>query len=146
MDKDAAPGRGRITLMAMAHPWHCDVMGHMNTRHYAAFFDDASYQVLEALTAGAATGRGWADVRHEFDFRHEAPAGTPLTVRSRIERIGTTSVATRHAMWHSHRALLLAEAMIVSVRFDLTARAAVALEPEVRRAAEAWQQAESSPD
>ena len=28
---------------AVAHPWLCDIMGHMTTRHYTAIFDDASY-------------------------------------------------------------------------------------------------------
>lgn len=141
MHDDTSGEAGRITLMAMAQPWHCDVMGHMNTRHYAAVFDDASFQMLEGLTAGQPPrpDLGWADVRHEVDFRQEAPAGTPLTVRSRIERVGRSSILSRHAMRHSHLGHLLAEALMVTVRFDLNARAAVALEPAVRQAAEAWQ-------
>ena len=30
----------------VAHPWMCDVLGHMTTRHYIAMFDDAAYHML----------------------------------------------------------------------------------------------------
>ena len=30
----------------VAHPWMCDVLGHMTTRHYVAMFDDAAYHML----------------------------------------------------------------------------------------------------
>ena len=31
---------------SVAHPWMCDVLGHMTTRHYVAMFDDAAYHML----------------------------------------------------------------------------------------------------
>jgi len=34
----------------IVHPWLCDVMGHMNVRHYIGMFDDASYQLLADAT------------------------------------------------------------------------------------------------
>ncbi len=49
------------TYVGVAHPWMCDTMGHMNVRHYAAMFDDASFQLLGHI-AGTETesdsGRG----------------------------------------------------------------------------------------
>ncbi|WP_292294653.1 hypothetical protein, partial [Marivita sp.] len=30
-------------MRAVVHPWHHDHFGHMNVRHYATFFDDATY-------------------------------------------------------------------------------------------------------
>jgi len=30
----------------VAHPWMCDILGHMTTRHYVAMFDDAAYHML----------------------------------------------------------------------------------------------------
>ena len=33
----------------VVHPWLCDAMGHMTTRHDMAMFDDGSYHLLAAL-------------------------------------------------------------------------------------------------
>ncbi len=54
---------------AVAHPWLCDAMGHLNTRHYFAMFDDAPMVLLAQIAGPAeqafAAERGWADVRNE---------------------------------------------------------------------------------
>lgn len=49
------------TFKGIAHPWLCDIMGHLNTRNYMAMFDNASmyflsllgYDFKEALTGTA---------------------------------------------------------------------------------------------
>ena len=61
---------------AVAHPWQCDVLGHMTTRHYTAMFDDASYHFLHHLFGwnGASddSGKlGWVDVRHTINYDAE---------------------------------------------------------------------------
>ena len=33
----------------VAHPWMCDVLGHLTTRFYVGMFDDASYHLLHAV-------------------------------------------------------------------------------------------------
>ena len=58
----------------IVHPWFCDVMGHMNVRHYMSMFDDASYQLLAEAAgwhvgAEAWKGKGWADVNHSIDYQ-----------------------------------------------------------------------------
>ena len=35
-----------LVQKSVAHPWMCDVLGHMTTRHYVAMFDDAAYHML----------------------------------------------------------------------------------------------------
>ena len=52
-----------------AHPEFCDVMGHMNIRHYMAMFDESSFQFLFQVfgwsgNQDSSAGIGWADVRH----------------------------------------------------------------------------------
>ena len=37
---------GTVTFTGVADPWMCDSMGHVNVRHYAPMFDDASLQLL----------------------------------------------------------------------------------------------------
>lgn len=113
-------------------------MGHMNVRHYMAMFDDASFQLLGKLT-GVEKDKsiGWADVRHEIEYRHETPAGTLLTITSRVLKVGRSSVTYKHVMAGSLEGELHAEATVVTVRFDLAARKALELDAETRRRAEA---------
>ncbi|MEM1112949.1 MAG: acyl-CoA thioesterase, partial [Pseudomonadota bacterium] len=56
------------TLMTrgVAYPWYCDGMGHVATRYYTGWFDDASCHLL-AMVGGdmvslADDSLGWADV------------------------------------------------------------------------------------
>ncbi len=126
-----------VTYVGVAHPWMCDSMGHMNVRHYMAMFDDASFQLLGKLAVIEKNKSiGWADVRHEIEYKHETPAGTLLTVRSAVLRVGRSSVTYRHVMAGSVEGELHAEATVTTVRFDLAARKAIELEPHVRQSAD----------
>lgn len=127
-----------VTFLGVAHPWMCDAMGHMNVRYYMAMFDDASFQLLGRLT-GVEKDKslGWADVRHEIEYKHETAAGTLVTIRSHVTRIGRTSVTYRHILTGSLEGELHAEATTTSVRFDLTARKAIELDATLRSRAEA---------
>lgn len=126
--------QGIVTFAGVAHPWMCDAMGHMNTRHYAGMFDDATFQLLGRV-AGADADRqafGWADVRMEIDFVHEVPAGTLITIRSLIERVGTSALTHAHVMTAALDGKLLARARVVTVHFDLVRRAKAPLDDAMR--------------
>lgn len=89
------------TLKAVAHPWLCDAMGHMNVQHYTAIFDDASAHFFGAIGAGVKpplTELGWADVHHEVEFKDEVTSGDLLTVRSHVVKVGRASLTFRHVM------------------------------------------------
>jgi hypothetical protein len=44
------PEPDRLELLrGVVHPWHHDIFGHMNVRHYAPFFDDASFHFYSRL-------------------------------------------------------------------------------------------------
>jgi len=137
---------GMVTFIGVAHPWMCDVMGHVNVRHYAAMFDDASFQILGRITGEDATNHklGWADVRYEIDYKQEVPAGALLTIRSHVEKVGTSSLTHLHVMSGSLTNVVHAQARIVTVRFDLVARRKTAIEAALRKAAEALS-AEAAP-
>ncbi|WP_455274730.1 acyl-CoA thioesterase [Rhizobium herbae] len=135
-------GQSLVTYVGVAHPWMCDVMGHMNVRHYAAMFDDASFQLLGHIagTGGLAdTSRGWADVRSEVEYKHETKAGALLTIRSRVVKAGRSSVTFEQVMAGSLDGVVHAVNRTVSVRFDLVERVAVALDADMRTRAEALQ-------
>ena len=137
-DGQQAVAEGVVTYVGVAHPWMCDAMGHMNVRHYMAMFDDASFQLLGRLTGPEKDKTlGWADVRHEIEYRHETAAGTLVTIRSHVTRTGRTSVTYHHVLTGSLEGELHAEATVTSVRFDLAARKSLELDANIRRRAEA---------
>lgn len=124
-----------VTFVGVAHPWMCDVMGHMNVRHYAAMFDDASFQLLGHVAGqdgSKASATGWADVRTEIDYRHETKAGSLLTIHSHVVKIGRTSISFEQVMSGSLDGIVHASSRTTSVRFDLAARASVALDEPMR--------------
>lgn len=125
---------------AVAHPWLCDVMGHLTTRHYVAMFDDASYHFLFEVFAwsgaDAATGVGFADVRHELDYAAEVGAGDLLEIDCRLVKLGTKSVTIVYEMTNLSRGELAATLRSVAVCFDTKARRAVPLPDTWRSRAE----------
>jgi acyl-CoA thioester hydrolase len=127
-----------VTYVGMVHPWLCDTMGHMNVRHYMGMFDDASFHMLGQLT-GVEKDKtvGWADVRYEIDFKHETQAGTLITVRSHVQRVGRSSVTYAHVLAGTLEGEVHAEAKVTTVRFDLVARKSIELDADTRARAEA---------
>ena len=88
---------------AVAHPWLCDIMGHLTTRHYVAMFDDASYHLLYNVFgwSGAnneSAGLGWADVRHVIEYKAEVTAGDVLEIKASLVKIGTKSFTAHYEM------------------------------------------------
>lgn len=133
-------GKSLATYIGVAHPWMCDVMGHVNVRHYAAMFDDASFHLLGHIAGIEGlkdTSRGWADVRSEVEYKHETKAGELLTIHSRVVKTGRTSITFEQVMSGTLDGVVHAVNKTVSVRFDLTARAAVELDEAMRARAEA---------
>jgi acyl-CoA thioester hydrolase len=130
--------RGIVTYAGVAHPWMCDEMGHLNVRHYVAMFDDASFQILGRIAGPDVdkTRMGWADVRMEIDYRHETSAGSLVTIYSRVEKIGTSSVTYVHMLEGTLDGIVRAEARTTTVRFDLIARSKVALDESSRARAQ----------
>lgn len=126
----------------VAHPWLCDAMGHLTTRHYVGFFDDASYHLLaEAGYDGAKdlkAGWGWADVRHELEYKAEISAGALVEVWSRIVALGNSSVRSEHHMRERSQGVLSATLIANTVCFDLKARRSMPLPDAFRTRAAAY--------
>lgn len=125
----------------VAHPWQCDIMGHMTTRFYVAMFDDASYHFLHHLFGwnGArndAGTLGWADVRHTINYSDEVNAGDVLEVRAELVKVGGKSMTVAYEMLNLGNAKVAATLEGVMVLFDLEKRAAVTIPDELRVLAE----------
>jgi acyl-CoA thioester hydrolase len=124
----------------VVHPWLCDAMGHLTTRHYAAMFDDGSYHLLAA--AGHTPhhiqkGFGFADVKATFTYKSELRVGDLIVIHGRIVQVGQKSLTAHYAMQNLANGVTAAEMETVTVQFDLNARKAIPLVPEVRKGAEA---------
>jgi acyl-CoA thioester hydrolase len=129
-----------IVNKAVAHPWLCDVIGHLTTRHYVAMFDDASYHFLfNVFGWSGATDKngeiGWVDVRHLVEYLAEVSAGDVLEVRASLVKIGTKSITARYEMINLGRNELAATLECVYVLFDMNKREGLALTDELRQVA-----------
>ena len=129
-----------VVQKGVAHPWLCDVLGHLTTRHYVAMFDDAAYHMLYAVFgwAGAsdADGKiGWVDVRHLIEYRAEVTAGDVLETRAGLSKIGTKSITIFYEMTNLGKNEMSATLECVSVLFDLQTRESIALSEQLRELA-----------
>ncbi|MEM7781521.1 MAG: thioesterase family protein [Pseudomonadota bacterium] len=129
---------------SVAHPWQCDVMGHLTTRFYVEMFDDASYHFLSEVfgwTPGEAGSPGWADVKHTIEYLDEVGPGDLLEIRGQLLKIGGKSICVRYEMANLTRENIAASLESVSVYFDLAARKAIQIPDDLRLAADGHLQA-----
>jgi acyl-CoA thioester hydrolase len=126
-------------LRGVVHPWHHDHFGHMNVRHYAPFFDDASYHLwtriglpfarmiedhgVHCVTASATT-----------TFVRELKAGDLIVIDGAVARIGTKSATFHLRMLHADTGEVHATYDMVEVVFDPKTRASAPMPDAVRRA------------
>ncbi len=119
------------SLKAQSHAWHCDAMGHMNSRHIMAMLDDATAVFfgtkISDPRAHKEAGLGWADRKHSIEFVGEINAGDLLEVRSRISRFGKTSLTVEHQLLNAVTGDVLALSEVVTVCIDLAARRSMTL-------------------
>lgn len=121
-----------LLYKGVVHPWHCDVMGHLNTRHYLGMFDDASYQLLHEATGWSATsaewqGKGFADVHNSLDYVGELKAGELLEITGGISAIGNSSFTAHYVMTNKLTGETAATMMAKLIYFDLVARKSMPL-------------------
>jgi acyl-CoA thioester hydrolase len=129
-----------VVNKGVAHPWLCDVIGHMTTRHYVAMFDDASYHFLFAVFGWSGSmdkhgERGWVDVRHVIEYLAEVSAGDLLEIRASLVKLGTKSIKIRFDMFNLARDELAARLESICVLFDMKARTGLPIEGELREKA-----------
>ncbi len=121
----------------VAHPWLCDVMGHMTTRHYVAMFDDASYHFLFEVFGWSGEQAkkdrvGWADVKHVIEYQAEVAEGDILEVVAEFKKLGTKSTTILYTMHNLSKSEVASTLESTSVLFDLEARKAITIPEEMR--------------
>jgi acyl-CoA thioester hydrolase len=117
-------------------PAQCDVYGHMNVRHYAAFFDDAGWHLMGkagvSLTDLRSRGLGSVVATLTIDFHHELVAGQLVVVTGAITKVGEKSLAYELRLYESDAMTHCATQKSVEVCFDTGARRSAAWPPDVK--------------
>lgn len=125
---------------AVAHPWLCDVLKHMTTRHYVAMFDDASYHLLATVFdwpgAVSADGEmGFVDVKHVIEYQAEVSAGDILEIHAGVTKVGNKSLTATYHMNNLSKQEQAATFECIYVLFDMHERVALPLTDEMRERA-----------
>ena len=117
-------------------PAQCDVYGHMNVRHYAAFFDDAGWHMPGkagvSLKDLHAQGLGSVVATLTIDFHHELTAGQLIVVTGAFTRVGDKSYSYEMRLYEAESMTHCATQKTVEVCFDTKARRSAALPETVR--------------
>jgi len=117
-------------------PAHCDAYGHMNVRHYAAFFDEAGWHVFGkagvSLSDLRAKGLGSVVASLTIDFHHEMTAGQLTLVTGAFTRVGERSYHYEMRLYDADAMTHCATQKTVEVCFDTRARKSTALPDDVR--------------
>ena len=117
-------------------PAHCDHYGHMNVRHYAAFFDDASWHMFAhaGVLLSDLNGRGLGSVvaTCTIDFHHEITAGHLALIRGAFTRVGTKSFTYALELYEADSMTHCATQRIVEVCFDTAKRRSAPWPDDVR--------------
>ena len=124
-------------LRAVVHPWHLDHFGHMNVRHYAPFFDDATYHMwtrvgLPYSTMLAEHGRHCVTAQATTRFARELIAGDLIAIHGALKRLGNKSVTFQLEMSHADTGNLHASYEITEVFFDPKTRSSAEMPGLVR--------------
>lgn len=122
--------------LGVVHPWLCDAMGHLTTRHYMGLFDDASYHLFAQFgyepRQAQTEGWGWADVRHEVEYLSELGVGALVRIEGRVTHVGRSSLALEYRMFDRADGRQCATLVARTVCFDLKARKSQQVPPPIR--------------
>jgi len=130
------------TYYGIVHPWLCDVMGHLTTRHYVGMFDDSHPHFFKELGINqdemVKRGEGFADVKSMLEYKQELHSGALVVIESSLVSLGNKSFVHRHEMYNRSTGELAATMENITVTFDLNARKAVPLFDHFRKSAEQY--------
>ena len=126
-----------LVQKSVAHPWMCDVLGHMTPRHYVAMFDDAAYHMLYEIFGWTGSSDdenkiAWADVNHTIDYKAEVSAGDILEIEAKLTKIGNKSITIYYEMKNLGKNEVAASLQVISVLFDLESRESVKISEELK--------------
>jgi acyl-CoA thioester hydrolase len=130
-----------LTYRGTVYPWHCDHMGHMNVMWYVGKFDEATWQLFNAIglrpASLRAAGRGMAAVDQRITYARELLAGAVVSVTSTVEEVHERKIRFTHEMRDDDTGEVVATTTVLGVHLDTTARRSASFPPSVLEAARA---------
>ena len=129
-----------LVQKSVAHPWMCDVLGHMTTRHYVAMFDDAAYHMLYSVFGWTGSSDdenriAWVDVQHTINYKAEVSAGDILEIEGKLSKIGNKSITITYEMKNLGDNEIAATLQVICVLFDLRTRQSVKISNDLKNLA-----------
>jgi acyl-CoA thioester hydrolase len=116
----------QITYRGVVHPWHCDIMGHMNVVWYVSKFDEASWHFASMLglnnTYFIKKHMGIAALQQNITYKSEMVAGSAITVRSGVLEIKEKIVRIIHEMRNDTTGEIAAVMVLTAVHFNTRKR------------------------
>jgi acyl-CoA thioester hydrolase len=116
----------QITYRGVLHPWHCDIMGHMNVVWYVSKFDEASWQFAAMLGLHNSyfikKHRGIAALQQNIIYKSEIGAGCTVTIRSGVFDIKEKVVRFIHEMRNDITGEVAAVMLLTAVHFNTRKR------------------------
>ena len=120
------PDPDRITHRGVVYPRELDHMGHMNVVAYVAKFDQATWSFFSDIGFTPSylrtAGRALAAVRYDVGYKKELLAGDVVTIRTRLLRVGASSLAYLHEMTNGETGEVVATAEVTGVLIDRETR------------------------
>jgi len=138
-----------LTYRGTVYPWHCDQVGHMNVMWYVGKFDEATWQLFNAIGLTPSylrtAQRGMAAVDQRVTYARELHAGSVVSVTSRIDEVHAKRIVFTHEMRNDETGELAATTTLIGVHLDTVARKSCPLPAAVVEAARAFIAARAPP-
>ena len=130
-----------LTYRGTVYPWHCDHIGHMNVMWYVGKFDEATWQLFNALGLTPSylrtASRGMAAVDQHISYVKEVHAGDVLSIRTTLIEFKERSLRFTHEMSNDETSEVVARTTIKGVHMDTVARKSCPFSDAVSAAARA---------
>src|SRR5512133_3352337 len=112
-----------VTYRGVVYPGQCDHMGHMNVMWYVGKFDEATWQLFNAVGLSPSrirdTSRGMAGLEQHIEYKRELRAGDIITIRSGILEVREKTLRFAHRMHNDETGELAATTTLTAVHLDL---------------------------
>lgn len=137
-----------LTYRGTVYPWHCDHVGHMNVMWYVGKFDEATWQLFNAIGLTPSylrsSRRGMAAVDQHISYLRELHAGDVVSVSTTVKEIHAKRIVFVHEMRNDESGEIAARTNLTGVHMDTVARKSCPFPASIVEAAKALIVSESS--
>ncbi len=131
-----------VTYRGTVYPWHCDHVGHMNVMWYVGKFDEATWQLFNAIGLTPSylrcAKRGMAAVDQHISYIKELHAGAVVTVRTTVLEVKDKSIRFAHEMSNDETNEIAARTTLKVVHIDTELRKSCAFAEAIARKASSF--------